>query len=250
MRPPADDALAYQKPALLEKAVELADYAKTMSVSDIASCMQLSAPMAKKTKLLIDAWSNHQSGSRPVIDAFLGDIYSGLQVQSFTAADRTYANDHLVILSGLYGALRALDSVHPYRLEMGYKLTKPHENLYDFWGTAIADSLPTSSTIVNLSAVEYTKAVLPYIKNTPVIAPKFMTVSPKTGQPTFVTVHAKIARGAFANWLIKNRINDAADLITFNELGYRYSREESQPGQPAFICSTFGGLGLSVRLQT
>lgn len=248
MRPPAHDSLSYQKPALLEKAVELSNHAKTMSVSDIASCMRLSSAMAEKTKLLLQKWTPDQSGSRPAIDAFLGDIYSGLQVQSFTPADRDYANDHLVILSGLYGALRALDSVHPYRLEMGYKLTKPYENLYDFWGTSIADSLPASSTIVNLSAVEYTKAVLPYIKSTPVIAPKFMTVSPKTGQPIFVTVHAKIARGAFAHWMIKNRIESIEKLPNFMELGYIYDENESTPEQPVYVCQKFEGLGLSVRL--
>lgn len=85
--------------------------------------------------------------------------------------------------------------------------------------------------------------------NQPVVTPKFLTVSPKTGEPTFVVVHAKIARGAFAHWMIMNRVEDVAQLREFNELGYLYDALASTPEQPIFVCQEFGGLGLSVRLS-
>ena len=249
MRPPAVHASAYQAPLLLHDAERLHEQLQRLSVDDLRTHMHLSASKAEQTHGVIQDWSIDQSGSRPAIDAFLGDIYSGLQVRSFSPADRRYANDHLLILSGLYGGLRALDSVHPYRLEMGYRLPlSGHKNLYDFWADKIAGLVPSQTVVINLSAVEYTKAVLPYIKN-PVITPKFLTVSPKTGQPTFVTVHAKIARGAFAHWLIKHRVSAIKALSGFTELGYRYDKSASTPDQPVFICHDFKGIGLSVRLS-
>lgn len=249
MRPAEQLNVPYQAPKLLDEATELADYLRTLSSEKLQTSMQLSAKMADKTHELAKNWSSNPDELRPAIDAFLGDIYSGLQVQSFTPNDRTYANKHLFILSGLYGVLRAHDSIHPYRLEMGYKLPdEPYKNLYKFWGDKIAQQLPANSTIVNLSAVEYTKAVFPHLSGAAIVTPKFLTVSPKTGQPSFVTVHTKIARGAFARWLIQHKIEDARDITKFNEIGYTYDKTTSTLEQPVFICQDFGGIGLSVRL--
>lgn len=249
MRPPNAQFTSYQKPALLEETIELADYLTTLTPSELQTAMQLSPTMAVKTHELLRTWSMERSLQRPAIDAFLGDIYSGLQVQSFSDDDRQYANDHLFILSGLYGILRALDSIHPYRLEMGYRLPdEPYKSLYKFWGDQIAKQIPAGTTIINLSAVEYTKAVLPHLKDIPVITPKFMTISPKTGEPAFVTVHAKIARGAFAAWLIKNRIDDASGITQFNDIGYAYNKALSTSDSPVFVANEFKGIGLSVRL--
>lgn len=249
MRPPNAKFTSYQKPALLEEAIELADYVRTLSPSNLQTAMNISANMATKTYTLLQSWSMERSLQRPAIDAFLGDIYSGLQVQTFSADDRRYANDHLFILSGLYGLLRALDSIHPYRLEMGYRLPdEPFKNLYKFWGDSIAKELPTVSAVINLSAVEYTKAVFPHLKNVQIITPRFMTISPKTGEPTFVTVHAKVARGAFARWLIQNRVDDESLITGFNDIGYKYEPALSTLESPVFVCKEFKGIGLSVRL--
>ena len=248
MRPAEQLGISYQAPALLKQANELANYLSTVPAKNLQSAMQLSPVMAEKTHQLLTDWSANPDVQRPAIDAFLGDIYSGLQVQTFSSADRAYANKRLFILSGLYGVLRALDSIHPYRLEMGYRLPdEPYKNLYKFWGDAIARKLP-ASTIINLSAVEYTKAVLPYLPDTSVITPKFLTISPKTGDPTFVTVHTKIARGAFARWLIQNKVEDPAEIIQFQDIGYSYNTELSTSEQPVFVCENFEGIGLSVRL--
>jgi cytoplasmic iron level regulating protein YaaA (DUF328/UPF0246 family) len=210
--------------------------------------MQLSKTKAEQTHELLASWSTDPLFQRPAIDAFLGDIYSGLQVQTFDEADRTYANDHLLILSGLYGGLRALDFIQPYRLEMGYKFpSKKYANLYSYWSDKIAKLIPPSDTVINLSAVEYTRAVLPYIDNL-VVTPKFLTISPKTSEPVFVTVHAKVARGAFTRWIIQNRIESIDILNQFNDLNYIYDESLSTEMEPVFVCKEFGGIGLSVRL--
>jgi cytoplasmic iron level regulating protein YaaA (DUF328/UPF0246 family) len=145
--------------------------------------------------------------------------------------------------------LRPLDGIYPYRLEMGYRLPdEPFKNLYTFWGKSIADTIPIDEPIINLSAVEYSKTVTPYVNTARTITPKFLTVNPKTKEPTFVVVHAKIARGAFARWLIQNRIEIVQDLNKYNELGYTYNESLSSDLEPVFVCEQFGGLGLSIRL--
>ncbi len=248
MRPAAPTSAPYQRPALLTEATKLASYLRTLNPANLQKHMHVSAVKAEQTHELLTSWSSDQHVQRPAIDAFLGDIYSGLQVQSLSAGDRDYANERLLILSGLYGGLRALDSIHPYRLEMGYRLPATEfKSLYDFWSDKIASLIPASNLIINLSAVEYTKAVLPYLQNT-VITPKFLTISPKTNEPTFVTVHAKVARGAFAHWLIQHRIESMQELSKFNELNYSYDATLSTELEPVFVCSKFGGIGLSVRL--
>lgn len=235
-------------PHLLAQAKELAEIWRGASPADIQSFMKVSGKKSAEVTKLYDAWSSDIDTQVPAIDAFIGDIYSGLQVQTWSDEDRAYAHRHLLILSGLYGGLRACDGVMPYRLEMGYKMPDGR-SMYQFLGDMIASLLPTDTDcILNLSAVEYTKALLPYT-NLPVITPKFLTVSPKTGQPTFVTVHTKIARGAFARWVVQNRVEDVAQLQNFSDLNYRYDPSLGTTAQPVFVCQEFGGLGLSVRLS-
>ncbi len=250
MRSTTNEPVVYQKPLLLKPANELATYLQSFSPEQIAKCMHLTEPMALKTLHSLSEWNATPKKQLPAIDAFLGDIYSGLQTQTFSQSDRAYANDHLYILSGLYGVLRALDSIYPYRLEMGYRLRDdPYKNLYTFWGDAIAKCIPSDRTIINLSAVEYTKAVLPYLPGAKVISPKFMTIDVKSGEPKFTVVHAKIARGAFARWLIQQRIASLDALKDLNNLGYKYNTHLRTPEVPVFICKEFKGIGLSVRLS-
>lgn len=235
-------------PLLLSAATDLAAMWRRATPDQLQSLMKISAKKADEVGILYTNWSSVADAQVPAIDAFVGDIYSGLQVPTWSDEDRAYAQDHLLILSGLYGGLRACDGVLPYRLEMGYKLPDGR-TMYQFWGDSIASLLPTGADcILNLSAVEYTKALLPYT-NLPVITPKFLTVSPKTGQPTFVTVHTKIARGAFARWVVQNRVEDVAQLQNFSDLNYRYDPSLGTTAQPVFVCQEFGGLGLSVRLS-
>lgn len=247
MRVPAQAMEPLDTPQLLDHASRLVNSYRNVVPTDLAKQMKISPAKAAAVHEMYREWSTDPKRQTPAIDAFVGDIYSGLQTAVWSDADRVYAHEHLLILSGLYGALRACDGIMPYRLEMGYKLPNGI-SLYTYWSDAIAKLLPeTTSLIVNLSAVEYTKAVLPYT-DVPIIAPKFLTVNTQTGQPTFVTVHTKIARGAFAGWMIRNRIDDPTKLHEFTDLGYHYDPASSTDTQPVFICEEFGGLGLSIRL--
>lgn len=234
-------------PLLLAAATDLAAMWRRATPDQLQSLMKISAKKVDEVAALYATWSSVADVQVPAIDAFVGDIYSGLQVPTWSDEDRAYAQDHLLILSGLYGGLRACDGVLPYRLEMGYKLPDGR-TMYQFWGDSIASLLPTDTDyLLNLSAVEYTKALLPFV-DIPVVMPKFLTISPKTGEPIFVTVHAKIARGAFARWVVQNRIEDVDQLKSFTDLGYKYQADLSTADQPVFVCQQFGGLGLSVRL--
>jgi uncharacterized protein len=252
MRPPTSGIEPDGVPVLLDRAAELVAYLRTLSQQETARIMAVSADLAARTRQQYADWSPVAPGQTAAAATFVGDIYSGLRVDSFTDADRGYAGTHLRILSGLYGLLRPFDRISPYRLEMGYRL-KPcgHANLYRFWGASIAEHLPPRGRIVNLAANEYSKAVLPYVDADRVVQPRFRTLDPATGKPKFVVVHAKIARGAFARWLIVGRVADTVEgLREFRDIGYRYDDALSTPSEPTFVCAEFGGKGLSVRLAT
>ncbi len=250
MRPAPRGGTPLTTPALRDRAEELATYLKTLSVEQLAAVMEISPALADRTHALLADWSTEAERQSPAVDSFAGDIYSGLRACDLSAADREYAQDRLRILSGLYGILRPHDGVRPYRLEMGYRLPDPpYANLYRFWGDSIARCLPSSGVIVDLAAVEYNKTVTAFLPRERFVSPRFLTVQPKTGEPRFVVVHAKIARGAFARWLLTSRVEDPADILEFAEIGYRYDPALSKPRQPAFVCKEFEGKGLSVRLH-
>jgi cytoplasmic iron level regulating protein YaaA (DUF328/UPF0246 family) len=250
MRSQAPAARPTTVPALLDHAVQLHAWLSTLSPRRLATIMELSPTLASKVSEQIAGWSAEPAEQWPAVESFLGDIYSGLQVSGFSAADRTYAGRHLRILSGLYGILRPYDGISPYRLEMGYRLPGfTQSNLYKFWGSAVAEQLPPTGPIVNLAATEYSRVVVDHVDASRVLTPRFLTVNPKTGAPAFVAVHAKIARGAFARWLILGRIRPTpTTLADFAELGYRFDPSASTPREPCFVCEDFEGKGLSVRL--
>jgi len=236
-------------PEFLKQATEISKFMKSLSEKEIASIMKISPALAKKTSELIGTWTDARDKQTPTVDSFLGDIYSGLQAHDLDARDRTFAQKHLRIISGLYGILKPLDGIFPYRLEMAYKLpNEKYRSLYSFWGDKLAKTIKGES-IINLSSAEYGKAIFPNLENESVITPNFLSVNPKTKQPTFVVVHAKIARGACAHWLIKNRVTSFDELLDFNAIGYKYNKKLSAPGEPVFVAKEFGGLGLSVRLS-
>lgn len=249
MRAPVPSSPA-TTPQLLGKAAPLADYLKTLSPGQLQAAMHVSEPLSHKVAAVMAAWDAEPARQTLAMDSFVGDIYSGLRATALSQDDRAYAQQTLRILSGLYGILRPYDGVRPYRLEMGYKLPgQPYANLYNYWGDDIAGTLPADGLIVNLSAAEYTKTVLPYVDVGRVIAPRFLTRNLKTGEAGQVIVHTKIARGAFARWLIMSRITAAGDMVRFDDLNYRYDPALSTPAEPTFVCETFGGIGLSMRLE-
>jgi uncharacterized protein len=250
MRAPSSGTKPTGEPVLLDKAEELIAFLRTLSSRQLSKIMTVSADLADKTREQYATWSPEPARQSAAAESFVGDIYSGLQIDSFSAADRRYADKHLRILSGLYGILRPFDGISPYRLEMGYKLPPgKYASLYRFWGDAIAAQLPAKGRIVNLAAGEYSRTVVKHVDADRLVTPKFLTADPKSGEPKFIVVHAKIARGTFARWLVTERVKDTAKAIEgFREIGYRHDRGRSAPGEPAFVCAEFGGKGLSVRL--
>ena len=250
MRVPASSIRPSGVPVLMDRASELVGYLRTLTRQQLAKIMTISAEMAAKTQEQYANWTTEPKRQAPAAATFVGDIYSGLQIDAFTRADQAYADAHLRILSGLYGILRPFDGICQYRLEMGYKLPRGrYASLYQFWGDAIARQLPASGRIVNLAANEYSKAVLPHVEPERVVTPRFLTIDPASKKPKFIVVHAKIARGAFARWLVSGRVTGTpATIRRFADIGYAYDDELSTPGEPTFVCQEFGGKGLSVRL--
>ena len=236
-------------PAFIKQASAIAEYMKTLKASEIASIMKVSPKLSETTETLIKDWTKSPTKQSPAIDSFLGDIYSGLQADDLDKNDRVFAQEHLIILSGLYGILKPLDGIFPYRLEMAYKLPdEQFRNLYKFWGEQLASTIK-GEPIVNLTSLELSKALLPHVGIVEIVTPKFLTVSHKTKEPAFVAVHAKIARGAFAHWLIKERVEAFDALPEFSDLNYKYNKKLSTKTEPVFVAKEFGGLGLSVRLS-
>lgn len=224
-----------QQPALLDHAVELDRILKAKSVAELKALMHLSGALAAKTHDLIRDWSADPETQTPAIDAFQGDIFRGLKADKLSADDRAYANDVVRILSGLYGILRPFDGITPYRLELMYGLTGDgFANLYQFWREAVAKTLPADVPIVDAASDEYARLVRPFVDQSRIVEPQFLT---QTGneEPTFVVVHAKVARGAFARWLITTRTTDPAEFGGFADLDYAYDKAPSTLERPVFI---------------
>ena len=164
--------------------------------------------------------------------AFKGDVYTGLEADNMSAADLGYAQQHLRILSGLYGVLRPLDLMQPYRLEMGLKFANSGgKNLYEFWGSDITDSLNQqlaglkSNVLVNLASKEYFKAVQARALNAEIITPLFKEL--KNGKYRVLSFFAKKARGQMARYIIDQRLDDVTGIKKFRKDGYHYNKAES-----------------------
>jgi uncharacterized protein len=234
------------QPLFFDKSQQLAEYIESLSSEQIRAIMKISQKLSLTVGQIHQRWltSPHLSAA---VECFRGDIYSGLRAFDWTENDKKFAQDHLKILSGLYGMLRPYDAVAPYRLEAAYRFpATKFSSIYNFWNNEIAQSI-NSNSIVNLSSQEYSKLVLPYVpKNTVIVSPRFLTQN-SNGETTFIVVHAKIARGAFARWLIKNKVKDIHLLKTFNDLNYAYNDALSTPSQPVYVCKEFKCIGLSQR---
>lgn len=222
-------------PVFLNEAQNLDEILKQYSPLQLKRLMHISSKLAEATQERIKTWGSVKK--TPAWYTFIGDVYTGLKIREFNKGDLEFAQKHLGTLSGLYGVLRPLDAVHPYRLELGYKLKgssnrKSFKNLYEFWGNKIAETIPEDETVINLSSEEYIKTLRPYLKEDQIITPWFLQL--KNGEPNFQVVHAKMARGSMAKWICKNKVNDSTLLKNFNYNGYSYSAELSSPNKPTF----------------
>ncbi|MDH5387192.1 MAG: peroxide stress protein YaaA [Gammaproteobacteria bacterium] len=180
------------------------------------------------------------SNAKQAIFAFKGDVYSGINIENFSADDLAYAQKHLRMLSGLYGCLRPLDLIQPYRLEMKTKLKNPRgDNLYQFWDERITDSLnkelvkQQEPVLVNLASNEYFKSVKPKLLKGRLLNINFKET--KDGKTRIVAIYAKRARGMMTDYILRNRIENPEDMKKFKEGGYKYSKADSDDKQWTFI---------------
>lgn len=238
---PAVTALA-TRPAFVPQAAELVDVLKTRSPAEIASLMKLSDKLAALNVGRVAAWRRTftDRNSRPAALAFDGDVYGGLDARSLGVDDLRWAQSHLVILSGLYGALRPLDRLQPYRLEMGTRLaTAGAKDLYGYWGDTIARHLDQrlrgdkAPVVVNLASQEYFKAVDRKALKARVVECVFEDRDAR-GDWRIVGFFAKRARGLMARHAIERRIDDPRALEGFDREGYAFSRAVSTPDRLVF----------------
>lgn len=229
------------EPRFIKDAVALAKLAKKLKAGDLKRLMGISDDLAQlnvERYKAFDLKARCETGT-PAAHTFAGDVYRGLDARSMTVRDLQYAQDHLRILSGLYGLLRPLDAIQPYRLEMGVKLNNPTgEDLYDYWRPKLAKQLDalveTSShpAIVNLASNEYFKAVDRKKLKAPVLEPVFQDV--KDGKARTLFMFAKRARGLMARWIVENRVDNPGQLKEFDVEGYKVDPRASHDGKLVF----------------
>ena len=238
---PVTTELEATTPVLTADTLELAKVAKKQSAADLKKLMHISDNLAELNAERFKAFNldGKSNSAKPAGLTFDGDVYWGLEAKSMSDDELSYAQDHLRILSGLYGVLRPMDSMQAYRLEMGTKLaTKRGKSLYDFWGSTIADTLNADmekhddKTIVNLASNEYFKAVDKKSISSPVITAKFLNV--KDGQARALMYYAKFGRGLMARWIMQNRVDRAEGLKDFNLDGYKLDKKESSETELVF----------------
>lgn len=223
--PPVSVALT--TPELTDLTAELAKSTKKLRAADLKRMMSLSDSLAKLNRERFQSFDPASEEGLQAAFAFNGDVYTGLKARTLDRKGLAWAQDHVRILSGLYGLLRPLDAIQPYRLEMGVRIkTKRGQNLYDFWGVEIAAKLNAAAmghkdkTLVNCASQEYFGAVDRAALKLPVVTCRFL--EEKDGEARMISFYAKQARGLLARWAIDHRVARAADLKGFDSAGYRF----------------------------
>ncbi|MCB1312797.1 MAG: peroxide stress protein YaaA [Sedimentitalea sp.] len=233
--------LAATEPAFAADAARLARTARNLTLKELRGLMDISPDLARLNRDRFRAFADapEVEATRPAALAFAGDTYLGLEAASLDAEELDWAQEHLRILSGLYGLLRPRDAIQPYRLEMGSRLkTRRGASLYDYWGDRLARALNAqgaalgTDVLVNCASQEYFGAVPAAALKLRVVTPVFMEET--GGAPRIVSFHAKRARGAMARFIVQNRLTDPAALTGFDSGGYGYRADLSEPGRPVF----------------
>ncbi|MDQ2780093.1 MAG: peroxide stress protein YaaA [Pseudomonadota bacterium] len=229
------------QPLYADRAAELIRTLRHKSVRQVASLMDLSQTLAELNVERYAAWQPKATAanSKPAVLAFAGDVYTGLDAVSLNTADLRWAQDHLLLLSGLYGALRPLDRLQPYRLEMGTALkTSRGRDLYAYWGDTVATLIDErladqpSPIVVNLASIEYAKVALRPALQARVVDCVFEDW--KDGRYKLISFFAKKARGAMARHAIRKRARSLRALQSFDADGYAYDAEASAPDRLVF----------------
>ncbi|WP_283131373.1 peroxide stress protein YaaA [Enterovibrio norvegicus] len=231
----------HTQPMLTAYSEKLIEVCRKLTPADISGLMKVSDKIAGLNVARFAEWSPTftTDNARPAVLAFKGDVYTGLEAESMSDDDYTWAQDHLRMLSGLYGLLRPLDLMQPYRLEMGTKLANERgTNLYQFWGEIITNELNAAlaaqndKLLVNLASNEYFKAVKPAKLDGKIVTPVFKDC--KKGQYKVISFYAKKARGMMARYIIDERIDSVEGLKAFDRAGYWFSEEESNDKELVF----------------
>ncbi|WP_434653600.1 peroxide stress protein YaaA [Pseudomonas sp. R3-56] len=238
--PPATER--FTQPQYLDHSQELIEQLREFSPAQISELMHVSDKIGGLNAARFGSWNPAftPANAKQALLAFKGDVYTGLDAQSLGEADFDYAQQHLRMLSGLYGLLRPLDLMQPYRLEMGTKLANARgKDLYAFWGTRISEWLNEAladqgdDVLLNLASNEYFSAVKRSALKARVIDAEFKDL--KNGQYKIISFYAKKARGLMSRFVIEQRINDPVQLKHFDVQGYRYNREQSSPNKLVFL---------------
>jgi cytoplasmic iron level regulating protein YaaA (DUF328/UPF0246 family) len=236
----ADPALPASERRFLEDTASLAKTARARTVSELRQLMSISDDLARLNRERFQAFQPESTDGVQAAFAFAGDVYEGLKARELDAADLAIAQEQVRILSGLYGLLRPLDRIQPYRLEMGTRLkTRRGSSLYDFWGDRISKQLNADAegmadpTLVNLASHEYFGAVDARALKLRVVTPHFR--EEKNGESRIISFFAKRARGAMTRFAIDERIERADDLRRFDRDGYRFDKAASTDTDWIFI---------------
>lgn len=228
--------------AFLDESAMLVAALKKKTPKQLGALMGISDDLAELNHARHQDWELPMSpgDARQSVLAFKGDVYLGLVAETLTEKQLLYAQDHLRILSGLYGLLRPLDAMLPYRLEMGTRLkTKRGKDLYEFWGDRITNAVErqieeiNAKHLLNLASNEYFRSVRPKRISVPIVAPVFKDLS--NGKYRVISFFAKKARGAMARWVIRNKVKTLTKLIQFDEDGYHYDEASSTELKPVFL---------------
>jgi cytoplasmic iron level regulating protein YaaA (DUF328/UPF0246 family) len=235
----------FTQPQYLDHSQELIEILRELTPAQIGELMHLSDKLSGLNAARFGSWTPAftPENAKPALLAFKGDVYTGLQAETLSEAELTYAQDHLRMLSGLYGLLRPLDLMQPYRLEMGTKLANGRgKDLYAFWGTHISEWLNEAlaeqgdDLLLNLASNEYFSAVKRSALNARIIDTEFKDL--KNGQYKIISFYAKKARGMMSRFVISEKISTPDALKQFDVGGYRYNSEQSSATKLVFLRDT------------
>lgn len=236
-----DNTFPKTPPDFAIESTKLVEALKKLAINDLQNLMGISYSLANLNGKRFADWKATPALEETLqaIFAFRGEVYSGLNVDDFTNEELAYCQSHLRILSGLYGVLKPLDGIQPYRLEMGTALKiGKSKNLYEYWGNKITTKVLHSlneqgdTVLVNLASNEYFKAIKPNRLKATIITPTFKDY--KDGDYRIISIYAKKARGLMTRFILKHRINDPEDLKHFDNEGYFYNHLLSKPDTPVF----------------
>ncbi|MEY0765651.1 MULTISPECIES: peroxide stress protein YaaA [Providencia] len=234
----------FTQPELLTESQKLINVCRKLTPSDIASLMKISDKLAGLNAARFEEWHADftPENARQAILAFKGDVYTGMQAETFSQDDFAFAQSHLRILSGLYGILRPLDLMQPYRLEMGIRLKNTRgKDLYEFWGDIITKQLnhtlaeQKDQILINLASDEYFKSVNTKKLDGQIIKPVFL--DEKNGKYKVISFYAKKARGLMSRFIIQNKLTTTDQLTDFNLEGYQFDESQSKGNELVFTRS-------------